>query len=39
MHHARRILGLDGLRPGSSRTRVKAEDGRGFILEDVKMLD
>jgi hypothetical protein len=39
MHHARRILGLDGLRPGSSRTRVKAEDGRGLILEDVKMLD
>jgi hypothetical protein len=39
MHHTRRILGLDGLRPGSSRTRVKAENGQPFILEDVKMLD
>ncbi len=39
MHHTRRLLGLDGLRPGSSRTRVKDANGGPFILEDVKMLD
>ncbi len=38
MHHTKRILGLDGLRPGSRRTRVKAENGQPFIIEDVKML-
>jgi len=39
MQHTRRILGLDGLRPGPNRTRVKAEDGQPFILEAVQMLD
>lgn len=38
MHHTRRILGLDGIRPGSSRTRLKAIDGEAFVLDDTKML-
>jgi hypothetical protein len=37
MHHTRRILGLDGLRPGSSRTRLKAIDGKAFVLQDISM--
>ena len=39
MHHTRRILGLDGVRPGSSRTRLKAIDGEAFILDDSKLLE
>lgn len=38
MHHTRRILGLDGVRPGSGRTRLKAINGEAFVLEDTKML-
>ena len=38
MHHTRRILGLDGVRPGSSRTRLKAIDGEAFVLDDPKFL-
>lgn len=38
MHHTRRILGLDGFRPDSNRTKVKAENGQPFVLEDMKML-
>ena len=38
MHHTRRILGLDGIRPGSSRTRLKAIDGEAFVLDDSKLL-
>ena len=36
MQHARRMLGLDGVRPGSTRTRLKAIDGQGYTLEDTK---
>ena len=39
MRHTRRILGLDGVRPGSNRTRLKAIDGEAFVLEDTKLLD
>ena len=39
MHHTRRILGLDGVRPGSNRTRLKSIDGEAFVLEDTKLLD
>ena len=39
MEHTRRILGLDGVKPGSTRTRLKSIDGEGFVLEDVKLLD
>ncbi len=38
MHHTRRMLGLDGVRPGSNRTRLKAIDGEAFVIEDVKLL-
>lgn len=38
MYHTRRILGLDGLRPGSNRTRLKAIDGTAVVLDD-KMLN
>ncbi|MBV1705667.1 MAG: hypothetical protein KGQ37_00495 [Hyphomicrobiales bacterium] len=38
MHHTRRILGLDGIRPGSSRMRLKAIDGEAFVLDDSKLL-
>jgi hypothetical protein len=39
MEHTRRILGLDGVKPGSARTRLKSIDGQAFVLEDVKLLD
>ena len=40
MEHTRRILGLDGVKPGSSRTRLKSIDGEAFTLDDdVKLLD
>jgi len=38
MQHARRMLGLDGVRPGSNRTRLKAIDGQGYTLEDPKLV-
>ncbi len=39
MEHSRRILGLDGVKPGSTRTRLKSIDGEAFVLDDVKRLD
>lgn len=39
MENTRRILGLDGVKPGSTRTRLKSVDGEAFVLEDVKLLD
>lgn len=39
MENTRRILGLDGVKPGSSRTRLKSIDGEAFVLDDVKLLD
>jgi hypothetical protein len=36
MQHTRRLLGLDGVRPGSGRTRLIAIDGEAFVLEDNK---
>jgi hypothetical protein len=38
MRHTRRLLGLDGVRPGSGRTRLKSIDGEAFVLDDSKML-
>ena len=38
MEHTRRILGLDGVKPGSTRTRLKSIDGEAFVLEDAKLL-
>jgi hypothetical protein len=34
MEHTRRLLGLDGVRAGSGRTRLKAINGEAFVLED-----
>jgi len=38
MLHTRRILGLDGVKPNSARTRLKAIDGEAFVLDDTKLL-
>lgn len=38
MQHTRRMLGLDGVRPDSNRTRLKAIDGESFVVEDRKLL-
>lgn len=37
MRHTRRLLGLDGVNPGSGRTRLKAIDGKAFVLDDSKL--
>jgi hypothetical protein len=34
MQHTRRLLGLDGVRTGNGRTRLKAIDGEAFVLDD-----
>jgi len=34
MEHTRRLLGLDGVRAGSGRTRLKAINGEAFVIED-----
>ena len=39
MEHTRRILGLDGVKPNSTRTRLKSVAGEAFVLEDVKLLE
>ena len=39
MEHTRRILGLDGVKAGSARTRLRSIDGEAFVLDDVKLLD
>lgn len=39
MQHTRRLLGLDGVRPGSGKTRLKSIDGEAFVLEDDSLLD
>ncbi len=38
MQHTRRMLGLDGVRPGSGRTRLKAIDGTAYTIDDPKLL-
>jgi hypothetical protein len=39
MQHTRRLLGLDGVRSGSGRTRLKSIDGEAFVLDDTKLLN
>jgi len=39
MEHTRRLLGLDGVRAGSGRTRLKAISGEAFVIEDRNLLD
>ena len=38
MQHTRRMLGLDGVRPGSNKTRLKAIDGEAFVIDDTSLL-
>ena len=39
MQHTRRLLGLDGVRPGSGKTRLKSIDGEVFVLDDGQLLN
>jgi len=39
MEHVRRLLGLDGVRAGSGRTRLKAINGEAFVIEDSNLAD
>ena len=34
LQYTRRLLGLDGIKPGTRRTRLKTIDGKAFVLED-----
>lgn len=34
MEHTRRLLGLDGVKAGSGKTRLKAINGEAYVLED-----
>lgn len=38
MQHTRRLLGLDGVKAGSGRTRLKSIDGEAFVIEDAPLL-
>jgi hypothetical protein len=39
MEHIRRLLGLDGVKADSGRTRLKAITGEAFVIEDSEALD
>ena len=39
MQHTRRLLGLDGVRPGNGRTRLKSIDGEAFVLDENSTLN
>ena len=39
MQHTRRLLGLDGVQPGSGRTRLKSIDGEAFILDESQTIN
>ena len=39
MQHTRRLLGLDGVRPGSGKTRLKSIDGEAFVLDESALLE
>ena len=39
MQHTRRLLGLDGVQPGSGKTRLKSIDGEAFVIEDGNLLN
>jgi hypothetical protein len=38
MQHTRRLLGLDGVKPGSGRTRLKSIDGEAYVIDDSNLL-
>jgi hypothetical protein len=39
MQHTRRLLGLDGVRPGSGKTKLKSIDGEAYVLDDNQLLN
>lgn len=39
MQHTRRLLGLDGVRPGNGKTKLKSIDGEAFVLDDSNLLN
>jgi hypothetical protein len=39
MEHTRRLLGLDGVKAGSGRSRLKAINGEAFVIEDKNLLE
>jgi len=39
MQHTRRLLGLDGVRSGNGKTRLKSIDGEAFVLDDSNLLN
>jgi hypothetical protein len=39
MQHTRRLLGLDGVRPGTGKTKLKSIDGEAFVLGDGNLLN
>jgi hypothetical protein len=39
MEHTRRLLGLDAVKAGSQRTRLKTIDGQAFALDEIRLLD
>jgi len=38
MQHTRRLLGLDGVRPGDGKTKLKSIDGEAFVIDDGNLL-
>ena len=38
MQHTRRLLGLDGVRPGNGKTRLLSIDGEAYVLDDTDLL-
>ena len=39
MQHTRRLLGLDGVRPGDGKSRLKSIDGEAFVIADNNLLN
>lgn len=39
MQHTRRLLGLDGVRAGNGRTRLKSIDGEAFVIDENNLLE
>lgn len=39
MQHTRRLLGLDGVRVGNGKTRLKTIDGEAFVLDNTESLN
>ena len=39
MQHTRRLLGLDGVQPGSGKTRLKNIEGEAFVIDDSETIN